>query len=94
MIAQPLLLEVYNKALLSVASFTWFAALGKILVVDNLSKLKIVVVNWCCMFKKSGETVYHLLLHCKIASALWYSIFSLFGLAWVMPRRVRDLFIS
>jgi hypothetical protein len=37
------------------------------------------------------ETVNHLLLHCKIASALWYYIFDIFGLAWIMPRQVRDL---
>jgi hypothetical protein len=36
----------------------------------------------------------HLLLHCEIASALWTAIFSYVGLAWVMPRRVVDLFSS
>jgi hypothetical protein len=34
----------------------------------------------------------HLLLHCEIASALWSAIFSRVGLAWVMPKRVVDLF--
>jgi hypothetical protein len=43
------------------------------------------------MCKKCGETVDHLLLHCMIASDLWYSIFYLFGLALVMSRWVRDL---
>jgi hypothetical protein len=33
----------------------------------------------------------HLLLHCEVASALWDAIFSRFGLAWMMPRRVVDL---
>jgi hypothetical protein len=33
----------------------------------------------------------HLLLHCEIASVLWFAIFSRFGLAWVMPRQVSNL---
>jgi hypothetical protein len=33
----------------------------------------------------------HLLLHCEVASTLWYAFFTCFGLAWVMPRRVVDL---
>jgi hypothetical protein len=44
------------------------------------------------MCKKNGELVDHLLLHCEIAGALWNTIFSNVGLAWVMPRRVVDLF--
>jgi hypothetical protein len=44
------------------------------------------------MCKKSGESIDHLLLHCEMGSALWNTIFSLVGLAWVMPSRVVDLF--
>jgi hypothetical protein len=40
----------------------------------------------------TGETVDHLLLHCEVARALWYVILSRFGLSWVMPFRVVDLF--
>jgi hypothetical protein len=64
-----------------VVFFAWSAALSKILTMDNLRKCKIIIVDWCCMYKKSRETVDYLLLHCEIASALWYSIFRLFGLA-------------
>jgi hypothetical protein len=38
---------------LILALFAWSAALGKILIVDNLRQWKIVVVDWCCMCKKS-----------------------------------------
>jgi hypothetical protein len=34
----------------------------------------------------------HLLLHCDVASTLWNHVFSWFGMSWVMPRRVVDLF--
>jgi hypothetical protein len=37
------------------------------------------------MCKKSRESVDYLLLHCEAASALVNTIFSLVGLAWVMP---------
>jgi hypothetical protein len=34
----------------------------------------------------------HLLLHCDVASALSNNIFTHFGMSWVIPRRVIDLF--
>jgi hypothetical protein len=49
---------------------TWKAALSKILSLDNVRKQHIIVIDWCCLCKKSVETVGHLLLHCELASAL------------------------
>jgi hypothetical protein len=46
------------------------------------------------MCKKCGESIDHLLLHCEVATELWSSLFQLFGVAWVMPRRVRELLVS
>ena len=43
------------------------------------------------MCKKYGESMDHLLLHCKVAKALWDGIFSRAGLVWVMPKKVVDL---
>jgi hypothetical protein len=71
--------------------FVWLVALVKILTLDNLRKHHVIVINRCCMCKKSEETEDHLLLHCEIAFVLCFAIFSLFGLAWVMLRRVFDL---
>jgi hypothetical protein len=75
-----------------VAFFSWTAALGQILTVDNLRRRRIIIVSWCCMCKEDGETVDHLLLHCDFAKELWDMVFVLFGLHWVMPRRVIELF--
>ena len=36
----------------------------------------------------------HLLLHCLIAYELWSMVWTLFGLLWVMPHSVTDLFSS
>ena len=58
-----------------------------ILIFDNLIKrgyhkwIGVVSVN-------------HLLLHCPIASKLWSMVWSLFGVIWVMPQSVADLFAS
>jgi hypothetical protein len=72
----------------------WTAVLGKVLTYDNLRRRHIVVVEWCCMCKKNGESIDHLLLHCDVARAVWSSFYSLFGVEWVMPRRVLDLLIG
>jgi hypothetical protein len=58
-----------NKVLLRVTFFAWSAALGKIFTMDNIKK-HIIVVKWCCMCKKIGESMNHLLLHCEIVNAL------------------------
>jgi hypothetical protein len=52
------------------------------------------VIEWCCMCKKSGESIEHLLLHCEVARDLWCYILTLFGVEWVMPRRVLELLTS
>jgi len=59
---------------------------------DNQKKWHVIVIDWCCMCKKSEELVDHLLLHCEIANTLWNTILSRARLAWVMPKRVVDLF--
>jgi len=83
----------WNKAPLRVAFFAWSAASKKIITMDNLRKRYIIMAKWCYMCKNNGESVDHLLLHCEIASALWYTTFSGVGLVLVMPRKVVNLFV-
>ena len=80
-----------SKAPSKVSFFLWTAAMGKILTTENLRKRRLVVIDWCCMCKRDGESVAHLLLHCPIASDLWGLVFSMFGVDWVMPRDVMEL---
>jgi hypothetical protein len=58
----------------------WMSVLGKILTLDSLRKRHVIVMDWCCMCNKNGETIYHHLLHCEMARALWVLIYHLFGL--------------
>uniref|UniRef100_A0A2N9GC88 GATA-type domain-containing protein n=1 Tax=Fagus sylvatica TaxID=28930 RepID=A0A2N9GC88_FAGSY len=74
-----------------VAFFVWAAALGRILTTDNLRRRHVIVLDWCCMCKESGESISHLLLHCPAAREVWLFIFNIFGIQWVMPSGVLDL---
>ena len=73
-----------------VAFFVWTAALGKCLTINNLRKMKIWILDWCCMCKCNGESVDHLFLHCPVAMDLWSIVFGLFGVSWV-PQSVVGL---
>lgn len=75
----------WHNVTLRAEFFAWTATLEKILAMDNLKKRHVIVVDQCCMCKKSRETV-DLLLYCEITYTLWSAIFNRLGLAWVMPR--------
>jgi hypothetical protein len=75
-----------------VAFFSWIASLGKALTIDNLRKRGLILQNWCCLCQSDGESVDHLFLHCSMATDMWSMVFGLFGVEWVMPRTVMDLF--
>ena len=79
-----------SKAPPRVAFFVWTAVLEKILTMDNLRKKNIIVTEWCCKCKKSGESIDHLLFHCEIASEVWNMVCQLFGVTWVMLGRLKD----
>lgn len=45
-----------------------------ILPVEYQRKRNVTHISWCFMCKSSGEDVDHLLLHCRVASRLWWEI--------------------
>jgi hypothetical protein len=49
------------------------------------------VVDKCCICKRNEKSVDHL-LHCEVVCTLWNAILSRFGLSWVIPFWVIDLF--
>jgi hypothetical protein len=81
-----------SKAPPRVAFFVWTAAHSKILTLDNLRRRGMVVVNRCWLCEADEESVDHLLLHCRVTRTLWNAFFTRFGLCWVMPNTVKDLY--
>ena len=52
---------------------------------DNLRKQHVIVVDRCCMCKRNGESVDHLLPYCEVACVLWNAFSNRFGMmSWVM----------
>jgi hypothetical protein len=80
-----------TKAPPRVAFFIWSATLGKILVLDDLRRKNMVLINRYGMCKRDKKTIDHFLLHCECAQVLWNAFFNLFGLAWTMPSGVVNL---
>jgi hypothetical protein len=81
----------FNEGSSQGSFFVWVAAMGRIISIDNLRKQRVLVVDWCFMCKRSGESIDHLLLHCPISQELWCFILCLFGVQLVMPRGVKEL---
>ena len=79
------------KAPKRVAFFVWTAAWGKILTCDNFIRRGYTMAGWCCMCRSGWETGEHLLIHCALASKLWYAVLRSFGVCWVFPNRIVDL---
>ena len=67
------------------AFFPWAVSLGKILSFENLQKRGIIILDWCCMCKRCGESVDYLLHHCPMAYELWTMAFCLFRLPEYTP---------
>ena len=68
--------------------FSWEAACGKILTLDNLERRGMTFANRCFMCEEDEETIYHLLIHCKSAKMLWDLFLSMVGISWVFPQSV------
>jgi len=76
------------KAPPRIAFFSWAAALGRILTVDNLKRQGFYIVNWCCLCKKDEETFNHLIIHCEYTVDIWHFVLNIFG---VMPSNILEL---
>jgi hypothetical protein len=77
-----------------VSFFAWSASWGRILTTDNLMRRGYQLAGWCCMCRRDGETISYLLLHCEMIFGLWSFVFRKFGILWVLPGCVLDLFFG
>jgi hypothetical protein len=60
----------WTKVPLMVAFFVWSAVLGKIFSIYNLRKRHAILVDRCCMCKRNGEFIDHIILHCVVACVI------------------------
>jgi hypothetical protein len=81
-----------NKGFFKGGFFSWSMALRKMLIMNNLRNQHVIVVDRCCMCRRNGESVDHLLFHCEASGALWNAFFNCFRLSWVMHTRIIDLY--
>ena len=77
-----------------VLAFCWIARWHKILTIGKLRQRNHVIVNEYPMCLKDEELVHHLTIHCPFAYRVWIAILDMFGMQWVMPRAVDDLFLQ
>ena len=68
--------------------------LHKILTINKLRRRNHIIINGCPMCLEDEETVHHLLIHCPFAHRVWSALFEMFGMEWVMPRTLEDLFVQ
>lgn len=66
--------------------------ISTILIIHNLRKRKMIVVNTCPICLVDEETIDQLLVNCKMAQQLWNSALRWFDLWWVLPRTISDLY--
>ena len=67
--------------------FTWEAAWGKMLTLDNLKRRGMTFANRCFLCEDE-ETIDHLLIYCKSAKMLWDLFLSIVEISWVFPHSV------
>ena len=68
--------------------FTWEAAWGKVLTLDNLKRRGMAFANRCFLCEEGEKTINHLLIHCRSAKMLWDLLLSIGGISWVFPSSV------
>lgn len=74
--------------------FIWFALLGKLNTRGKLSRLSIIPpYEASCVFCRDHiEFEDHLFIHCDFARGVWNWWLSIWGVRWVLPISLKDLF--
>lgn len=75
-----------------VPSLVCAAMLNKNLIIGNLVKGVLPLINWCCVCKASNESVGHLLLHCAVAHSYSYFFSRLLGVAVDDGPKIIDIY--
>ena len=81
--------SIWNPIVLSkLGFFAWEASWGKVLILDQLKRRGIPLVNRCFLCEENEETIDHLFIHCSRAKMLWDLLLAITDSNWVFPRTV------
>lgn len=84
------------KAPLKVQCFGWMAFLGKLKTGEHLLRIGILTNYQDALCKFCGEcieSINHSLLHCFMTWKIWCKILGWWGIQWVLPPSLSDLFL-
>lgn len=65
------------------AILLWTTTLGKISMMDVLSRKGMYLTNICLMCYKDGESIFHFLIHCPFVMDVWHALLKDIGMSWV-----------
>ena len=74
--------------------FAWEASWGRVLTLDCLQKRGWALANICFLCQMFEESIDHLLLHCEKTREVWILLLSFFGVSWVFPFSVKEIFLG
>ena len=69
--------------------FAWKASWGKLLTLDQLKRRGWNIPNRCHLWKREEKTTFRLFLFCSKARMLQNSVYSLFGVQWVLHSSIK-----
>jgi len=61
---------------------------------DMFKRRNFKLASRCPMCFGEEESVDHLFVHCRWASALWHLSLSLMGVSWVQPETIREVLMA
>ena len=73
--------------------FFWILLQNKILTLDNLNKMKFLIVNRCALCENDEESMDHIMLHCPYTKLVWDKIWSLMNVDWVSQTTIQLSFL-
>ncbi|WMV57703.1 hypothetical protein MTR67_051088, partial [Solanum verrucosum] len=74
-----------------VKCFTWLIIRKACLTHEILRKKRKIILPWCSLCGKTGETNSHLFLHCTFTAEIWSMFLNYLEVKWTMPEHTADL---
>lgn len=76
-----------NSAPTKVKCFTWLVDRKACLTRQVLWKKGKIIISWCSLCGKTGETKNHLFLHCPFTTQIWSMFLNISSVEWTIARK-------